>query len=435
SRAASSHTGALASPDVAVDALFRKAGIVRCKSREELVAVASVFQHRELAGKRMAIITHAGGPAVMLCDELSEGGLEVPNIEHPQAQDLLEQLNPGSSVANPIDILATGTAEQLGIIIDYCERDFDEIDGMIVIFGSPGLFKVNDVYRTLHEKMKTCSKPIYPVLPSVVNGKEEIEEFLSFGRLNFPDEVRLGKALSKVFYSSKPGTDDAEPLRVDEKKIREVIDQALEHSEGDTRGYLSPRQVQELLDAAGIARAKEEVVNTKADAVLRAEELGFPVVMKVVGPIHKSDAGGVVLNIDTPALVSEEFERMMQIEGTKAILIQPMLSGMELFAGAKQEPKFGQLVLCGMGGIFIEALKDVSAALAPLCTEEAQEMIRNLKAYPVIKGIRGQEGVDEKKFTDILLRLSQLVQIVPRIIELDLNPLLGTKDRIIAVDA
>ncbi|MCK4747068.1 MAG: CoA-binding protein, partial [Bacteroidales bacterium] len=178
SRAASSHTGALASPDVAVDALFRKAGIVRCSSREELVAVASVFQHRELQGKRMAVITHAGGPAVMLTDALSEGGLEVPRIEHPKSQELLEQLNPGSSVANPIDILATGTAEHLGQVIDYCEHDFDEIDGMIVIFGSPGLFRVNDVYLTLHEKMKTCRKPIYPVLPSIVNASKEIEEFL-----------------------------------------------------------------------------------------------------------------------------------------------------------------------------------------------------------------------------------------------------------------
>ena len=201
SRAASSHTGALASPDIAVDALFRKAGIVRCYSRAELVSVASVFGHPELQGSRLAVITHAGGPAVMLTDALSEAGMEVPPISGPAAEKLLEQLYPGSSVANPIDFLATGTAQQLGAIIDSCEQEFEKIDGMIVIFGSPGLFPVYEVYRLLDEKMKTCRKPIFPVLPSVVNVPDEIAEFLSRGRINFPDEVSLGRSLGRVYHT------------------------------------------------------------------------------------------------------------------------------------------------------------------------------------------------------------------------------------------
>ncbi|MGM0505342.1 MAG: acetate--CoA ligase family protein, partial [Bacteroidota bacterium] len=160
SRAASSHTGALASSDVAVDALFRKAGIVRCHGREELTTVASIFMHPELKGKNIAIITHAGGPAVMLTDALSNNKLQIPPIEGPKADALLEKLYPGSSVANPIDFLATGNAEQLGHIIDACENDFDHIDAMAVIFGSPGLFPVYDVYDLLDEKMKSCKKPI-----------------------------------------------------------------------------------------------------------------------------------------------------------------------------------------------------------------------------------------------------------------------------------
>jgi acyl-CoA synthetase (NDP forming) len=146
-----------------VDALFEKTGIVRCHSREELTLVAGIFMHKELKGKNIAIITHAGGPAVMLTDALSNKGLNVPKIENPKAKNLLEKLYPGSSVANPIDFLATGTAEQLEHIIDACEKDFDEIDAMCVIFGSPGLFNVNDVYNVLHEKMNTCKKPIYPI--------------------------------------------------------------------------------------------------------------------------------------------------------------------------------------------------------------------------------------------------------------------------------
>jgi acetate---CoA ligase (ADP-forming) len=204
SRAASSHTGALATPDAAVDALFRMAGIVRCYGREDLIAVASVFMHPELKGKNIAIITHAGGPAVMLTDALANGGLAVPHIESPDSFELLSQLHPGSSVANPIDFLATGTAEQLGIIIDHVDRKFADIDGMIVIFGTPGLFPVYDVYEVLDQKMKSCGKPIFPVLPSILTAREEVEAFIAKGRINFPDEVVLGNALARVYNTQNP---------------------------------------------------------------------------------------------------------------------------------------------------------------------------------------------------------------------------------------
>ncbi|MFA4853102.1 MAG: CoA-binding protein, partial [Bacteroidales bacterium] len=233
SRAASSHTGALASPDAAVDALFRKAGIVRCYSRDELTTVASVFMHKELKGKNIAIITHAGGPAVMLTDALSNGGLDVPHIEGPKAKELLENLFPGSSVANPIDFLATGTAEQLGKIIDYCENEFHNIDAMVVIFGSPGLFEVYDIYRLLDEKMKTCKKPIFPVLPSIINAEKEIKDFLSRGRINFPEEGSLGNALTKIFYTPKPAPEKIELPEIDKDKIRNIINSA-------SNGYLLP---------------------------------------------------------------------------------------------------------------------------------------------------------------------------------------------------
>lgn len=428
SRAASSHTGALASPDAAVDALFRKAGIVRCYSRDELTTVASIFMHKELKGKNIAIITHAGGPAVMLTDALSNGGLEVPHIEGPKAKQLQENLFPGSSVANPIDFLATGTAEQLGKIIDACENDFKNIDAMIVIFGSPGLFEVYDVYNLLDEKMKTCKKPIFPVLPSIINVKNEIDDFLSKGRINFPEEVSLGNALAKIFFMPKPAPEKIELPKIDTGKIRSIIDKA-------NNGYLSPDGVQALLDAAGIPRAGEAVVTSKEEAIKAAEELGYPVVMKVVGPVHKSDVGGVMLNVKDADTTGKEFERMIKIKDTTAILIQPMLSGIELFAGAKKEDKFGHMVLCGLGGIFIEILKDVNTGLAPLTKNEALQMIRSLKSYGIIKGARGQEGVNEEIFTDIVVRLSALVTTAPEIFEMDLNPLLGKKDKVVAVDA
>ncbi|MEI7597499.1 MAG: acetate--CoA ligase family protein [Bacteroidota bacterium] len=428
SRAASSHTGALASPDVAVDALFKKAGIVRCGGREELATVASIFMHKELKGKRIAIITHAGGPAVMLTDSLSNGGMEIPHIEGPKATELLTKLYAGSSVANPIDFLATGSAEQLGHIIDACENDFDEIDGMAVIFGSPGLFPVYDVYDLLDEKMKTCKKPIFPILPSVINVKNEIDAFIAKGRINFPDEVVFGNALSKIYHTNKPVPENIEMPNIDKVKIRSIID-------GAENGYIKPSEIQGLLDAAGIPRAGEAVVANKADAVRDAEKLGFPLVMKVVGPVHKSDVGGVVLNVKDIATVEREFERMIQIKDTTAILMQPMLSGIELFVGAKREDLFGHMVLCGLGGIFIEVLKDVNAGLAPISKNEAMTMIKTLKSYKIIEGVRGQEGVNQEIFADIVVRLSALLMAAPEIIELDLNPCLGKADKVVAVDA
>jgi acetyltransferase len=428
SRAASSHTGALASSDLAVEALFRKAGIVRCSGRDELATVASIFMHPELKGKNVAIITHAGGPAVMLTDALSNGGLEIPHIEGEKAKKLLEKLYPGSSVANPIDFLATGTAEQLGHIIDACENDFDNIDAMAVIFGSPGLFPVYDVYDLLHEKMKTCKKPIYPILPSVINVKDEIDAFIAKGRINFPDEVTFGNALCKVFNTPKPQFDSSFKVAVDVKAIRALVDSA-------PNGYLSPDDVQKLLDAAGINRAGEAVVTNRDDAAKKANELGFPVVMKVVGPVHKSDVGGVVLNVKNVETAQAEFDRMIKIKDTTAILIQPMLSGTELFVGAKREDKFGHMVLCGMGGIFIEVLKDVQSDITPISQNEALSMIKRLRSYKIFQGVRGQEPISEANFATIITKVAALCQAAPEIFEMDLNPLLGKGEKIVAVDA
>jgi len=428
SRAASSHTGALASSDSAVDALFRKAGIVRCYGREDLIAVASVFMHPELKGKRIAIITHAGGPAVMLTDALSAGGLEVPSISGQAAEDLKMKLFPGSSVANPIDFLATGTTEQLGLIIDAVDNDFEHIDGMIVIFGTPGLSPIYDVYELLDQKMKTIRKPLFPVLPSTLTAADEVSSFLQKGRINFPDEVSLGKALARVFKTPAPVGQVFDLPPTDLKTIREVIDSARD-------GYLDPASVQILLDAARIPRAGEAVVQSAQEAVSAAEKLGFPVVMKVVGPVHKSDVGGVVLNVADAASVATEFARMIAIPETTAILLQPMLQGMELFAGATREGEFGHLVMCGMGGIYIEVLRDISSSLSPVSGDEALNMIRSLKSYGVIKGVRGQKPINETAFADTIRRLSALLEAAPEIAEMDLNPLLGSEKDVVAVDA
>ncbi len=428
SRAASSHTGALASSDVAVDALFKKAGIVRCYGRQELITVASVFMQKELKGKNIGIITHAGGPAVMLTDSLEKGGLNIPQIKGKKADKLLEKLFPGSSVANPIDFLATGTAQQLSDIIDFCENELDEVDGIAVIFGTPGLSRVFDAYNIINEKIKTCSKPIYPILPSINEAKEEIEDYISKGNVFFPEEVLLGNALAKVYYTDKPRNENVILPKINTKEIRNII-------KTSENGYLSPDKVQNLLDAAGINRAKEYVSETLENALQNVKEISYPIVMKVVGPVHKSDVGGVVLNVKNEEQLIAEFTRMIKIKDTTAILMQPMLSGTELFAGAKYEDKFGQLVLAGMGGIFIEVLKDVSSSISPVSQYDASKMIKSLKSYKLIEGTRGKEGINQEKFVDAIVKLSALLEVAPEIKEMDLNPLLGTSKDVIAVDA
>ena len=427
-RAALSHTGSLAGSDSAVEALFRKAGIVRCFGREELTTVASILMHKELKGKNLAIITHSGGPAVMLADALSDGGMNISKIEGKQNEELLSMLNPFASASNPIDLLATGTAEQLGEVIEYCDKKLDYIDGMIVIFGSTGLSNVYDIYDVLHNKMQNSSKPVFPILPSISSAKNEVEEFLLKGHINFPDEVVLGKALTKVYNTPKPAEEDIFLKGVDIPKIRNIIDNS-------KSGFMDPDAIQLLLECASIPIVKEGFAKSKKTLIGVAKDIGYPLVLKAIGPIHKSEIGGVTLNIKSEIHLLAEFHRMMKIKNVKGVLIQQMLYGMELFIGAKYEPKFGHVILCGLGGIFVEVLEDYSSGLAPLTYNEAYSMIRNLKSYRIIQGARGQPGINEDKFAEIIVRLSSLLRFATEIKELDLNPLIGSQDKITVVDA
>ena len=429
SRAASSHTGAIASSDTAVEALFRKAGIVRCFSREELTTVGCIFTLPKITGKNFAIVTHAGGPGVMLTDALSKGGLNVPKLDGRLADELKAQLFPGSSVANPIDILATGTPEHLGIAIDYCEKKFDNIDAMMVIFGTPGLVQLYEAYDVLHKKILECKKPIFPILPCLNTAGPEVAEFLSKGHVNFSDEVTLGTALSQIMRTPQPVPQEINLMGVDIPKIRKIIDGI------DENGYVAPDIVRQLLTCAKIPVVPEMVAGTKEELTAFAEKIGYPVVAKVVGPVHKSDVGGVALNVRSSEQLGMEFDRMMKIQDASAVMIQKMISGRELFVGAKYEPRFGHVVLCGLGGIFVEALKDVASGVAPLSADEVRTMIRSLRGYKILQGIRGQKGINEEKFIEIIQRLSVLLRYAIEIKEMDINPLLADGDDIVAVDA
>ena len=449
SRAASSHTGALASSDSAVEALFRKAGIVRCYGREELTTVGCIFSltqvntnYSPLLGRgaggealRIAIVTHAGGPGVMLTDALAKGGMNVPKLEGEAAEELKQKLLPGSSVANPVDILATGQPEHLATAIDYCEQRFDNIDAIMVIFGTPGLVQVFETYDVLHKKMLTCRKPIFPILPSVNTAGPEVQEFLRKGHVNFSDEVTLATALTRVMKTPAPADQNVVVNGVDVPRIRKIIDSLSVSPTPPHSNYVSPAVVHDLLSAAGIPTVPEFVSADKDELLAFATKVGFPVVAKVVGPVHKSDVGGVSLNIRSKEVLSAEIDRMMKIQDATGVMVQKMLRGTELFIGAKYEPRFGHVVLCGLGGIFVEVLRDVSSGLAPLSYEEAFSMIHSLRGYKILHGTRGQQGINERKYAEIIVRLSTLLRFATEIKEMDINPLLADGDDIIAVDA
>ena len=447
SRAASSHTGAIASSDSAVEALFRKAGIVRCFSREELTTVGCIFATLEnsknrfnssnnnlspsfssMNMSRFAIVTHAGGPGVMLTDALSKGDLQVPKIDGEKADELKSKLFPGASVANPIDILATGTPEHLGLAIDYCEKCFDNIDAIMVIFGTPGLVNVYEAYDVLHQKILECKKPIFPILPSVHTAGQEVEDFLKKGHVNFSDEVTLATSLVRILKTPLPAPPEVELFGIDVPRIREIIGGIQEN------GYVSPDKARELLSCAKIPMVPEKVSDSKEELIAFAENIGYPIVAKVVGPIHKSDVGGVTLNIRSAEHLSLEFDRMMKIPEAKAVMIQKMMKGTEIFIGAKYEKKFGHVVMCGLGGIFIEVLKDVSSGLAPLSYGEAYSMIHSLRGYKILKGTRGQTGINIQRYAEVIVRLSTLLRFATEIKEMDINPLLADENDVIAVD-
>lgn len=428
SRAASSHTGAIASSDSAVEALFRKAGIIRCYSREELANVGAVLSLKELKGRNLAIITQAGGPAVILTDALSKGNIDVPEMDKELAAELKKHLLPGAAVSNPIDIIGTGTGEHMATCIDFCEKNFKEIDGIAVIYGNPGVSNVAEAYEILDKKIKSCKLPIYPILPSVIAAIKEMDDFVKKGHVNFTDEYALANALSKVVSWTPPSVGKIENLPVDIPRIRNIIEKA-------PNGYIHSDLIRELFDAAGIPQVQEMVTANKEEAIAFGSKIGYPVVAKCVGPVHKSDVGGVVLNIQSDEHLAFTFDRLMKIPETTSVMIQSMLSGQELFIGAKYEPKFGHIVLCGLGGIFVEILKDVASGLAPLSFHEASSMVRSLKAYKIIKGARGQKGLNEELYTEIIVRLSIMLRFAPEIKEMDINPLLANDEKVTAVDA
>ena len=429
-RAAASHTGAMASDDAVIDALFRKAGIIRVRSKVEMIDVACVLKATggRLKGNRVCVITDAGGPGVMLSDELDRQGMEVPILSDTTRENLRRLLPPESSVTNPIDCMASRTASQLEEILRIIEeREQENIDAIVMMVGNPGMSENHEIYKVVSTAMETCAIPVIPVLSSTTTCAGLIKDFTGKGHFYFQDEVPLGAALGKV--ASRPRVREASGTLIDYD--REAIARALTGQEG----VLKPDAVQAVLTNAGFRFPPQCEVISRNDLIPACERVGYPLAMKVLGPLHKSDLGGVRVGITCAEDAICAWDDLMAITGTRGVLIQEVVEGLEVILGASRAYDIGHLVMFGLGGIYTEVLKDVRFSLSPLSKEECLEMIHGIRGYPILAGVRGGMGMSIDVLADGIERLGRLVADFPVISEVDINPLKGCGRELFIVDA
>ncbi|MBP7526851.1 MAG: acetate--CoA ligase family protein [Syntrophorhabdaceae bacterium] len=429
-RAAASHTGAMATDDTAVQALFDKAGIIRVKSKMEMIDVACALLGTggRLKGNRACVITDAGGPGVMLTDELERQGLVLPVLGEKTRERLSGILPPESSVANPIDCLPSRTASQMREIFHVLgEEESGSIDVIAIQVGNPGMFPNRQIYHEVARAMKNCPIPVIPALSSVTTCTEPIGEFVSDGHFYFPDEVNLGSALGKVLRRPAVFEAPGELANYDPAGIQSAL-------KGQA-GPLAAQAVTQVLKHAGFVFPPQVETLSLTEMKKACKTVGYPLAMKVLGPLHKSDLGGVRLMIKDAGGAEAAWHDLMGIEGARGVLVQRMVEGTEVILGASRTDGLGHLVMFGLGGIYTEVLKDVSFCLAPVSRQESLLMVKAIRGYPILEGVRGQRGISTERVCEYVERLGRLVHDFPVIGEIDLNPLKGSGSELYVVDA
>jgi len=440
-KAAASHTGGLAKKDLSTDLVFEKAGVVNFGDVQELCQAAAAFATQPIPrGKRVGMITNTGGPAVIATDVLVGAGLEIPPLSGKATEILGEKLFREASVGNPTDVLATGGAEHYRAVLDVM-MDEEQLDSVFINFVTPFFMDNESIAREIVEVNRQNKKPIVCNLMTDKNQWPETLRILMDGDVpcySFPDTAaRALAALAQ--YNEIRSRDIGKPKQfddVDKSRAEGILRQAQEAG----RSVLSAAEVYEILDAYGIPAPGWRVVDNAADAAKAAAEIGFPVVVKADSEsiLHKSDMGGVAVNLaDGDAVRSkvEAMEKTFDAEDLKFFVQKYLPGGREIIVGAKAEPGLGHLVMFGSGGIYVEILEDVVFKLAPVTAVEAQEMLSSIKMAPLLEGVRGEKGVDKAGIVEIIQRVSQLVSDLPAIQEMDLNPVIAYEDGVFAVDA
>ena len=442
-RAVISHTGRLMGEEMPIELIFEKCGIVSFDDQDELCQAAIAFSKQPLPkGNRVAIVTNSGGPGIIATDGCIEAGLELPQLSRDTQIALKENLFPEATVRNPVDVLATATPEHYGLTLRELMKD-SKVDSILVNFITPFFVDCEGVAR---EIVKACENREKPVVGVIMTDKEQQAETLRIitegGIPTFDFAEMATKTLRAMVSLSDYHQRDKQPVDtfedVDKDAARSVVTTAL----SERTSILGAEQCARVLDSYRIPRAPALVGANLHQCLSAAREIGFPVALKVdsVDVIHKTEAGGLSLNIHSEQRLKKEFNNLRGKFRNRSpqYLVQKYLTGgIEVIGGAKAVDGVGHVVMFGLGGVLVEIMKDVVFQFAPLGVTGAQRMVESIRGYPVLKGFRGREGVNIEKLVEILMRVSQLVTEVPEIIELDLNPIIAYKDasRTVAVDA
>jgi acetate---CoA ligase (ADP-forming) len=422
-KAAASHTGALATSDAVVDALFRQAGIIRTATVEELFDVAALLAHQPVpTGPRVAVLSNAGGPAILAADACEAHGLQLAALGDETVARLLQLLPAAASVGNPVDMLASATPEQYRAATSLLLADA-HVDSLLVIFIPPLVTRPDDVAQAIASGAAGTPKPI---VATFMGARGVPRELMAIPSYRFPEAAvtALARATEYGAWRRRPRGTCPELGRIRKDVVRGVVDCAM--TRGD--GWLTPAEAQTLVEGVGLSIASTRLATTADEAASAARQIGYPVALKAAGPeiVHKTDVGGVVLDIADEMHLREAFPALRSRVGdamTAAIVQQMVPDGVELLVGAVVDPTFGPVVACGSGGVLVDLLHDTAFRIHPLTDVDAVEMIDSLKSVALLRGYRGQEPCDEQAVVDALLRISALIEICPEIQELELNPL------------
>ena len=440
-KASMSHTGGLAGAGLSTELIFKKTGIVTFRDEEEMCQAAIAFSLQPTPkSNRVGIITDTGGPAIIATDSLVEGGLEMPDLSSKTKLFLKDKLYAEASIANPIDVLATAAAVHWRAAMDAL-MDEEQIDSIYINFVTPPFVDCEAVAREMAEISNMKKKP---VLCNYMTDKEQwtaTTAILKSGNIpcyDFPEMA--AKALSSLVEYNNILNRKIEEPRIFPDTDKEIVNAIIENCYNENRLILNSGEVNSILRAYGINTAPCALLSNIDDVVSASESIGYPLVLKADSPkiIHKSDTGGVILNLknsDELKKAAVEMARKYDVQDLKFFIQKYIPGGKEIIIGAAAEPGLGHIIMFGLGGVLVELLKDVSFCLTPVSRPEALEMTETIKTAQILKGYRGEKGVDIPKLIETIQRISLLVTENPQIAEMDLNPVTAFENDVFVLDA
>jgi acetyltransferase len=433
SKAVSSHTGTLAGSEAAYDAAFKQCGIIRAGSVQDLFDFARAFARQPLLkGDAIAVITNAGGPGIMASDAVERAGLRLAALSSETKQKLQAQLPPAASVANPVDVLGDALADRYSFAIEVVLAD-PNVDALMVVLTPQTMTQIPATAEALGKLSKGAGKPVFGAFMGDAAIAKGVEMLRSYDVPNYQVPERAVGAIAAMWHHRT--WLNTPPLAVEEFPAdREKVAQVFARVRAEGRVTIGDAEARDVLEAYGVPLPKAGLAATADEAVQLAESIGYPVVMKIASPdiLHKSDIGGIKLNITSASEVRDAFDlltyrgrRYMPDATIWGCQVQQMVKGgREVIIGVNRDPQFGPLIMFGLGGIYVEALKDVTFRVAPIDRRAATEMLGEIRAYKLLRGVRGEKPSDQKAIVETLLRISQLVTDFPEIVELDINPLM-----------